>query len=79
MTIRRQAVTHKIDKASVCMLEDTYVSHLLHLYANKSKINLKIIKIIVDTRKLGPILGTKETGERLPRLIPSAGSDQGRL
>ena len=51
-----------------------------YIYAKiTGKINLKIIKIIVDTRKSGPILGTNETGERLPRLIPSAGSDQGRL
>lgn len=61
------------------MLEDAYVSHLLHLYAKSNKINLKIIEIIVDTSNPVPIMGTKETGERLPRLIPSAGSDQGRL
>jgi len=52
---------------------------MLHLCENTSEINLKKVKIIVDTRKLGPTMGTKETGERLPRLIPSAGSDQGRL
>ena len=47
------------------MLEDTYVIHLLHLYANTSKINLKIIKIIVDTRKLGPIMRTIKTKQSI--------------
>lgn len=52
---------------------------MLHLYANTSKINLKKVKIIVDTSNRVPIMGNKETGKLLPRLIPSAGSDQGRL
>jgi hypothetical protein len=51
-----------------------------YIYAKiTGKNNFKKVKIIVDNKKSGPILGTNETGERLLRLIPSAGSDQGRL
>ena len=61
------------------MLVDT-AGATAYIYAKTTgKNNFKKVKIIVDTRKSGPILGTNETGERLLRLIPSAGSDQGRL
>jgi len=51
-----------------------------YIYAKTTgKNNFKKVKIIVDNRKSGPILGTNETGERLLRLIPSAGSVLGRL